>query len=377
MAKTNSQGFQYISQKFSSISPAKLKKGVFVGPHIREFMRDEVFEGTLNDKELRSWKSFKWICENKKSPEYVEGGSFRSQGWMSAGPVMTSRSHDRDVMEGPCRIASLALVPAARMERSPERLEERERRRRLTLNRSQKYKAGQNKLDFTEIQRGLSEPDHWPKGKKYNDERDLKNNLISKMEPGAFLGLPELKRLDISNNRIGCVLPAAFQGLSSLSRLFLSGNIFSTLGPGVFDELPSLKLVDFSTDFLTCDCHLQWIATWAKNGSAKISDRTLCSYPSALRERPLRNLKESQLTCGGTPELHTHHLIPSLRQVVFQGDRIPIQCTASYVGNASHIIWYHNGRQVLDDEEQGIILEETIIHDCTFITRTSRTFNKR
>ncbi|XP_040270315.1 adhesion G protein-coupled receptor A2 [Bufo bufo] len=197
---------------------------------------------------------------------------------------------------------------------------------------------------------------------------DLKNNLISKMEPGAFLGLPELKRLDISNNRIGCVIPAAFQGLSSLSRLFLSGNIFSTLSPEVFDELPSLKLVDFSTDFLTCDCHLQWTAAWARNGSGKISDRTFCSYPSALRDRPLRNLKESQLICGGTPELHTHQLIPSLRQVVFQGDRIPIQCTASYMGNTSQIIWYHNGKRVEEDEEQGIILEETIIHDCTFIT---------
>ncbi|CAJ0922425.1 unnamed protein product [Ranitomeya imitator] len=32
---------------------------------------------------------------------------------MSAGPVMTSRSHDRDVMEGPSRIASFAPEPAA------------------------------------------------------------------------------------------------------------------------------------------------------------------------------------------------------------------------------------------------------------------------
>ncbi|XP_068131058.1 adhesion G protein-coupled receptor A2 [Hyperolius riggenbachi] len=200
------------------------------------------------------------------------------------------------------------------------------------------------------------------------EKLDLKNNLISRMDPGSFLGLPELKRLDISNNRIGCVVPAAFQGLTSLTRLTMSGNIFSTLPPGVFDEMPSLKAVDFSTEFLTCDCHLHWVAAWTRNGSAQISDRTLCVYPSALRDRPLKNLKESQLTCEGTPELHTHQLIPSLRQVVFQGDRIPIQCTASYLGNGSQIIWYHNGKQVEEDEEQGIILEETIVHDCTFIT---------
>ncbi|XP_053573724.1 adhesion G protein-coupled receptor A2 [Bombina bombina] len=200
------------------------------------------------------------------------------------------------------------------------------------------------------------------------EKLDLKNNLISRMEPGAFLGLTELKRLDISNNRIGCVDSASFKGLSSLSRLILSGNIFSSLNSGVFDELPSLKLVDFSSEFLTCDCHLRWVPSWTKNGSAQISDRTMCVFPSSLRDWPLRNLKENQLTCERIPELHTHQLIPSLRQVVFQGDRLPIQCTASYLGNNTQIIWFHNGRPVEEDEEMGIILEKTIIHDCTFIT---------
>eukprot|EP00079_Xenopus_tropicalis_P009192 XP_002933000.1 PREDICTED: adhesion G protein-coupled receptor A2 [Xenopus tropicalis] len=200
------------------------------------------------------------------------------------------------------------------------------------------------------------------------EKLDLKNNLISRLEPGAFLGLSELKRLDLSNNRIGCVTATAFQGLSSLNRLSLSGNIFSTLNPGVFDEVPSLKVVDFSTEHLTCDCHLRWIASWTKNGTAQVSDKTMCAYPSALRNRPLRSLRENQLTCEGTPELHTHQLIPSLRQVVFQGDRLPIQCTASYLGNSSQIIWYHNGKQVEEEKEMGIIFEETIIHDCTFIT---------
>ncbi|CAJ0933427.1 unnamed protein product [Ranitomeya imitator] len=58
---------------------------------------------------------------------------------MSAGPVMTSRSHDHDVMAGPCRIQSLPPEPAACMERSPERREEREKRpmsERFVLNRA-------------------------------------------------------------------------------------------------------------------------------------------------------------------------------------------------------------------------------------------------
>ncbi|PIO25969.1 hypothetical protein AB205_0070880, partial [Aquarana catesbeiana] len=66
------------------------------------------------------------------------------------------------------------------------------------------------------------------------------------------------------------------------------------------EPLPSVffSFRDFSTEFLTCDCHLSWVAALTKNGSIQISDRTFCSYPSALRDRPLRNLKESQLTCG-------------------------------------------------------------------------------
>jgi hypothetical protein len=71
----------------------------------------------------------------------------------------------------------------------------------------------------------------------------------------------------------------------------------------------------------------------------------------------------------GALELHTHDLIPSLRQVVFQGDRLPFQCSASYLGNDTHINWYHNRALVEGNEQAGIVLAESLIHDCTFITR--------
>ncbi|XP_072213243.1 adhesion G protein-coupled receptor A2 [Excalfactoria chinensis] len=200
------------------------------------------------------------------------------------------------------------------------------------------------------------------------EKLDLKNNLISTVQPGAFLGLPELKRLDLSNNRIGCLSASVFQGLTNLLRLNMSGNIFSSLPPGVFDELPSLKVVDFATEYLTCDCNLRWVLPWARNLSAQISERTLCVYPRHLHTTPLRSAQESQLQCAGTPELHTHHLIPSLRQVVFQGDRLPFQCTATYLDNSTQIHWYHNQQRVQEDERAGVIVEESLIHDCTFIT---------
>uniref|UniRef100_A0A4X2KQS7 Adhesion G protein-coupled receptor A2 n=1 Tax=Vombatus ursinus TaxID=29139 RepID=A0A4X2KQS7_VOMUR len=200
------------------------------------------------------------------------------------------------------------------------------------------------------------------------EKLDLKNNLISTVHPGAFLGLGELKRLDLSNNRIGCLSSGVFQGLPNLLRLNMSGNIFSSLPAGVFDELPALKVVDFGTEFLTCDCHLHWVLPWARNHSVQLSERTLCAYPSSLHAQALRGLQDTQLHCAGALELHTHHLIPSLRQVVFQGDRLPFQCTASYLGSSTRIRWYHNRVPVEGDEEAGVILEESLVHDCTFIT---------
>ncbi|XP_074838113.1 adhesion G protein-coupled receptor A2 [Carettochelys insculpta] len=205
-------------------------------------------------------------------------------------------------------------------------------------------------------------------GLRVLEKLDLKNNLISTVQPGAFLGLSELKRLDLSNNRIGCLSASVFQGLTNLLRLNVSGNIFSSLQAGVFDQLPSLKVVDFATEYLTCDCNLRWTLPWSSNCSAQISDKTLCIYPSPLHAKPLRSLRESQLQCVGAPELHTHHLIPSLRQVVFQGDRLPFQCTATYLDSSTRILWYHNRVLVEEDEGTGIILEESLIHDCTFIT---------
>ncbi|XP_053856811.1 adhesion G protein-coupled receptor A2 [Vidua macroura] len=200
------------------------------------------------------------------------------------------------------------------------------------------------------------------------EKLDLKNNLISTVQPGAFLGLPELKRLDLSNNRIGCLSASVFQGLPNLLRLNMSGNIFSSLPPGVFDELPSLKVVDFGTEYLTCDCNLRWVLRWARERPAQISERTACAFPRQLRGVALRGARDGQLRCAGAPELHTHHLIPSLRQVVFQGDRLPFQCTATYLDNSTQIRWFHNREPVQEDKQTGVIVEESLIHDCTFIT---------
>ncbi|XP_043967173.1 adhesion G protein-coupled receptor A2 [Gambusia affinis] len=200
------------------------------------------------------------------------------------------------------------------------------------------------------------------------EKLDLKHNLISTIMPGAFQGLSELRKLDLSNNRIGCLTADMFLGLTNLTKLNLSGNIISTLDPGVFEELPSLKLVNFESDYLSCDCGLRWMPSFLRSSSVRVGEDTLCAFPRTMRGKPLRGLRESQLSCDGPLELHTLSLLPSQRQVVFRGDRLPFHCTAALMDKITSIHWRHNGQVVTSDHDRGIQLEDSVVHDCTFIT---------
>ncbi|XP_068594413.1 adhesion G protein-coupled receptor A2 [Brachionichthys hirsutus] len=207
------------------------------------------------------------------------------------------------------------------------------------------------------------------------EKLDLKHNLISTVMPGAFQGLSELRKLDLSNNRIGCLAADMFQGLTNLTKLNLSGNIISTMDPGVFQELLSLKLVNFNSDYLSCDCGLRWVPGFFRSSSARLGDETLCAYPRSLRGKALRGLRESQLNCDGPLELHTLSLLPSQRQVVFKGDRLPFHCTAALPDKITTVHWRHDGQLVTSDPDVGVQLEKSVLHDCTFITSELILFN--
>jgi hypothetical protein len=60
----NGDCFQYLKLKFPVLSDAKIKEGIFVGPQIRELLKDEHIESVLNSLELEAWKSFKNVCEH-------------------------------------------------------------------------------------------------------------------------------------------------------------------------------------------------------------------------------------------------------------------------------------------------------------------------
>ncbi|XP_078095777.1 adhesion G protein-coupled receptor A2 isoform X2 [Mustelus asterias] len=159
-----------------------------------------------------------------------------------------------------------------------------------------------------------------------------------------------------------------FQSLTSLTKLNLSGNIFSTLHPDLFGALVSLKAVDFNSEFLICDCNMRWALNWKKNSSVRISEETICAYPKTLRGQLFKDLKESQLVCDGPLELPILQLIPSLRQVVFQGDRLPFLCTATYLDNSTQVLWYHNNILVQPEATGSVVIVDSLIHDCTLIS---------
>ncbi|UYV70650.1 hypothetical protein LAZ67_8000166 [Cordylochernes scorpioides] len=60
----NASGFAYLKQKISSISEAKIKEGIFVGPQIRELQQDGNFQNSLNEVEAAAWNSFRNVCKN-------------------------------------------------------------------------------------------------------------------------------------------------------------------------------------------------------------------------------------------------------------------------------------------------------------------------
>ena len=53
-----SEGFAYLRLKFSKISEAKTKEGIFVGPQITQQFEDQDFSAELNATERRAWKTF-------------------------------------------------------------------------------------------------------------------------------------------------------------------------------------------------------------------------------------------------------------------------------------------------------------------------------
>ena len=98
----NGAAFQHLSTVFPGLSAVKLKEGIFVGPKIREVLKDTDFEDLLNLKELRAWEAFKSVCSgfpgNTRVPDYqacIEKllKSYEDMGWRMSLKIHFLHSH--------------------------------------------------------------------------------------------------------------------------------------------------------------------------------------------------------------------------------------------------------------------------------------------
>jgi hypothetical protein len=55
--------FTYLREKFSRLSEAKLKEGIFIGPQIRDVIKEEYFNKLLQGDEKAAWDSFKFVVK--------------------------------------------------------------------------------------------------------------------------------------------------------------------------------------------------------------------------------------------------------------------------------------------------------------------------
>ena len=56
--------FRYLHEKFPGLSEAKIKEGIFVGPQIRELLKDDRFDNLLQGDAKQAWNSFRLVATN-------------------------------------------------------------------------------------------------------------------------------------------------------------------------------------------------------------------------------------------------------------------------------------------------------------------------
>lgn len=72
---TNGEAFKYLAQEFPQISEAKLKAGIFIGPQIKQLLKDSKFLTTMKTVERNAWEGFRNVVQNflgnNKAVDYI------------------------------------------------------------------------------------------------------------------------------------------------------------------------------------------------------------------------------------------------------------------------------------------------------------------
>ena len=89
--------FTYLREKFPRLSEAKLKEGIFIGPQIRDLIKDEYFDKLLQGDEKAAWNSFKFVVKgflgNKRAQKYEELVNKLLQSYQKLGHNVSLKIH--------------------------------------------------------------------------------------------------------------------------------------------------------------------------------------------------------------------------------------------------------------------------------------------
>lgn len=104
----------------------------------------------------------------------------------------------------------------------------------------------------------------------------LLNNLMSDFPVGAIHSLKELRVLDIGFNLLTVLPETAFRGNPSITLLALDGNPLPTVPERAMAHLNrTLRGLSLGGRFLHCDCKLQWVTEWIKNGELQVNNKNI------------------------------------------------------------------------------------------------------
>jgi hypothetical protein len=89
--------FTDLREKFHRLSEVKVEEGIFIGPQIRELIKDEYFDKLLQGDEKAAWVSFKFVVErvlgNRRATNYEELINNLLQSYQKLGCNMSLKIH--------------------------------------------------------------------------------------------------------------------------------------------------------------------------------------------------------------------------------------------------------------------------------------------
>jgi hypothetical protein len=148
-------------------------------------------------------------------------------------------------------------------------------------------------------------------------ELDLSYNEIAVIEPGAFAGLGGLTSLDLTENRFSHLDAKAFDGLGSLVDLWLNYVELESMDPGAFRGMDSLMLLGLQGNSLLTDLDLEQ-AQFSNLSGFFIEDSTSVTRVS-LRKAVLNQMSFNTLLTGGSDAALGIGLLPAVTTLDLSG----------------------------------------------------------